>query len=267
MKNTSPVGIFDSGMGGLTVVKEFIRILPHEDIIYFGDTARVPYGPKSKETISRFSTENILFLLKFNVKMIIIACNTASSVALPTAEKNFKVPIIGVIKPGAENAVRSSKNGKIGVIGTRTTIRSGAYEKNIKNISANVKVYSACCPLFVPLVEEGWLDNKITGEIAAKYLNPLKAKGVDTLVLGCTHYPLLRPVIKKLMGDRVELVDSANEVVKEARRILKSEDLLSPNAKKGKMSFYVSDEPDSFALSGRRFLGFALNKVRKVSNV
>lgn len=267
MQDSRPVGIFDSGMGGLTVVKEFIRILPHEDVIYFGDTARVPYGSKSRETISRFSIENILFLLKFNVKMIIIACNSASSVALSTVEKNFKVPIIGVIKPGAENAVKLSKNGKIGVIGTRTTIKSGAYEKNIKNISADVKVYSVPCPLFVPLVEEGWLNNKISGEIAKQYLNPLRTKGVDTLVLGCTHYPLLRPVIKKLMGNNVKLVDSAKDVVKEAQKILKSENLLSPNTTKGKISFYVSDEPDNFAISGKRFLGFALDKVRKVSDV
>ncbi len=269
MSDSRPIGIFDSGFGGLTAVKEVIHSLPDEQIIYFGDTARVPYGPKSRETIIRFSIENILFLLKYKVKLIIIACNTASSVALSIVEKNFKVPIVGVISPGVLEAVRVTVNKKIGVIGTRTTINSRAYEKMIKLTQPRTKVYSVECPLFVPLVEEGWLDNQTIRQIARFYLNPLKNKKIDTLVLGCTHYPLLKPVIKEILGPSVTLVDSAKQVAQQAKQILVNQNILSPKGKKSKnnIRFYVSDEPDNFAKLGKRFLGFELKNVRKVSNV
>jgi len=269
MNNKQAIGIFDSGMGGLTVVKEVITNLPNEKIIYFGDTARVPYGPKSKETIIRFSIENILFLLKNNVKLIIVACNTASSAALADIEKNFKVPIMGVIKPGVKEAIRISKNKRIGIIGTKTTIKSMAYEHQIKKLGYNIKVFSQACPLFVPLVEEGWLKTKITRQIAENYLLPLKKKNIDTIVLGCTHYPLLKPVIQEVLGSKVKLIDSAKQVANEAKQILKSQGLLASvkGNKQENINFYVSDEPDNFAKQGEKFLGFALNKVRKVSNV
>ena len=269
MSDSRPIGIFDSGFGGLTAVKEVISSLPDERIIYFGDTARVPYGPKSRETVIRFSIENILFLLKYKVKLIIIACNTASSAALSIVEMNFKVPIIGVISPGVNKAISVTKNKKIGVIGTRTTVNSKAYEKMIKEKSPGTKVYSAECPLFVPLVEEGWLNTQITKQIARLYLNPLKSKKIDTLVLGCTHYPLLKPVIKEVLGQNVTLVDSARQVAQQAKEILIKQDLLAPEKKKSKnkLQFYVSDEPDNFAELGKVFLGFELVNVRKVSNV
>lgn len=269
MKNTRPIGIFDSGMGGLTVVKEIRRCLPSEEIVYFGDTARVPYGPKSKETVIRFSIENILFLLRHNVKLVIVACNTASSVALSVIEKNFKVPIIGVIKPGAQEALRLTKNKKIGIIGTKTTIKSQAYVRQMQKIDPQVKVYSAACPLFVPLVEEGWLNTHLTSEVTKQYLGQLKKSGIDTMVLGCTHYPLLKSVIRQFMGRRVALVDSAKQVAKQAKNILKEKKLLTTlgNRKKTPINFYVSDEPENFAILGRRFLGFSLGRVRKVSYV
>ncbi len=251
------------------MVKEVRRELPFEEIVYFGDTARVPYGAKSKETVIRFSIENILFLLKQNVKLIIIACNTSSSVALGIAEKNFKVPVIGVIRPGAKAAVKITKNRKIGVIGTRTTIKSGAYREEIRRLLPETKVYSSACPLFVPLVEEGWLKDPAANRIAASYLKELKSKGIDTLVLGCTHYPLLKPVIRKVMGRQVALVDSARQVACQAREILTARGLNSKRKKQGQpeVRFFVSDEPENFALQGKKFLGFPMKKVKKVSYV
>lgn len=263
-----PIGIFDSGVGGLTVVKEVMRSLPNEEIIYFGDTARVPYGSKSKETVVRFSIENILFLLQHNVKLIIIACNTSSSVALSVAERNFKVPVVGVIMPGAAEALRVTRNNIIGIIGTKATINSGSYEKEIRGIDAKAKVYSTACPLFVPLVEEGWLNTPVTRAITAEYLMPFKSKGADTIVLGCTHYPLLKPVIREVLGSGVILVDSARQVAHRARDVLSRHDLLAGKRKrKPGVWFYVSDEPDNFSRVGRRFLGFPLDNVKKVAHV
>ncbi len=256
MSDLRPIGIFDSGFGGLTAVKEVIRSLPDEQIVYFGDTARVPYGPKSRETVVRFSIENILFLLKCKVKLIIIACNTASSVALSIVEESFKVPIIGVIAPGVLEAVNVTKNKKIGVIGTRTAINSGTYEKMIKQKRSGAKVYSTECPLFVPLVEEGWLNTQITKQIARQYLLPLKLKKIDTLVLGCTHYPLLKPVIREVMGKEVTLVDSARQVARQAKEILVKGNLLASGGNKNKnnLRFYVSDEPKEFVRLAKLFL-------------
>jgi len=269
MSDSRPIGIFDSGMGGLTVVKEVIRSLPEEKIIYFGDTARVPYGPKSKETVIRFSIENILFLLRQKVKLIIIACNTSSSVAISVVEKNFKVPIIGVINPGAREAIKVTKNNKIGIIGTRTTIKSRAYEKKIKEQEPRAEVFSVACPLFVPLAEEGWLDAPVTKEVAKIYLAPLKKQKIDTIVLGCTHYPLLKPVIKQALGKGITLVDSAKEVTREAKSILEKHGTLASRRKnrKNNLRFFVSDEPKNFAKLGRRFLGIALKNVGKVPSV
>ena len=248
-----PIGIFDSGIGGLTVLKEVEKILPQENIIYFGDTARVPYGVKSEETILKFSIQNSLFLLKNNVKMIIIACNTSSAIALNYLKKVFKLPILGVISPGARKAVALSKNKRIGIIGTSSTINSRAYEKEIKSIDGKCRVYSKSCPLFVPLAEEGLANSKIAFLSAQHYLNSLKGK-IDTLVLGCTHYPLLKGTIKKVVGP-VNLVDSAYEVAKIARQTLLKNNLASNLPKKGFRKFYVSDEPDNFSRLAQIFLG------------
>ena len=262
-----PIGIFDSGIGGLTVVKEVIKLLPHENIVYFGDTARVPYGIKSKETIIKFSLENTLFLLQKDVKMIVVACNTSSSLALPTIRKHFKIPILGVIMPGAKEAVYATKNGKIGVIGTRATINSRAYEEEIKRLDCAIKVYSQSCPMFVPIVEEGWLNDGITNKVAEKYLSPLKAKGIDTLILGCTHYPLLKRKIQEIMGKGVKLIDSAQQVAVEVKHVLSQEGLLNNGRRAAAREYFVSDEVAIFKNVAKMFLGSELKEVRKVANV
>lgn len=259
-----PIGVFDSGVGGLTVVKELIRQLPNENIVYFGDTARVPYGIKSKETVIRFSIENILFLLKQDVKLICVACNTASSVALPVIKRSFKVPVVGVISPGVREAVYATKNKRIGVIGTRGTIRSRAYESEIRQLDPKVKVTAVACPLFVPFAEEGWLSGDVVLEVARTYLKPLKAACVDTVILGCTHYPLLKPVIKKVLGENVTLIDSAKQVAIDVKKILAAEGLLN-SSRRGKHKFYVSDNPEWFRDLAERFLGRSLKDVKKVN--
>lgn len=261
------IGVFDSGVGGLTVVKELLRELPYENIIYFGDTARVPYGIKSRETVIRFSNENILFLLKQEVKLICIACNTVSSVALPEIHTHFRVPIIGVISPGVREAAYATKNKRIGVIGTRGTIASGAYEKQIRQLDPKIRVTAASCPLFVPFAEEGWLAGSEVLSIARKYLEPLKKAGVDTLILGCTHYPLLKPVIKKAMGNKVVLIDSAKQVAMEVKKVLAENGLLNKPGKKPQHKFYVSDNARWFAGVAERFLGKKLSNIEKVKNV
>src|SRR3989338_7369713 len=192
-----PIGIFDSGIGGLTVLREVRRQIPQEDIVYFGDTARVPYGTKSKETITRFSVNNVQFLEGFRVKMVIVACNTASSLSLGALQDKFSIPIIGVIEPGAREALKRTKNGRIGVIGTKSTIGSNAYETCLKRLDPSVKVFSGACPLFVPFVEEGWTDGEVVTKVAHTYLDALRAFRIDTLILGCTHYPLLKRTIQK----------------------------------------------------------------------
>ena len=260
------IGVFDSGVGGLTVVKELIRQLPFENIVYFGDTARVPYGIKSKETIIRFSIENILFLLKQDVKLICVACNTVSSVALPVIRNHFRVPIIGVLTPGVREAVYATQNRRIGVIGTKSTIRSRAYENEIKQLNPLVKVTALACPLFVPFVEEGWLSGNVVLEVARTYLKPLKSAGVDTVILGCTHYPLLKPVIKEVLGKKVELIDSARHVGMEVKKILSVEGLLNKE-RRGRHKFYVSDNPEWFTGLAERFLGQKVKDVSKVNHV
>lgn len=262
----SAIGVFDSGVGGLTVVRELIRQLPNEDIIYFGDTARVPYGIKSKETVIRFSIEDALFLLKQNVKLICVACNTVSSVALPVIKHHFKVPIVGVISPGAREAVYATQNKRIGVIGTRGTIKSRTYENEIKQLDKKISVTAIACPLFVPFVEEGWLDGDVVLNVARKYLKPLKDASVDTVILGCTHYPLLKAVIKKVLGRDIILIDSAKQVAIEVKKILSAENLLN-NSRRGKHRFYVSDNPEWFSGLAKRFLGRPLKNVRRVKDV
>ncbi len=262
-----PIGVFDSGVGGLTVAKELIRQLPGEDIVYFGDTARVPYGIKSKETVIRFSIENILFLLKQDVKLICVACNTVSSVALPVIKSHFRIPIVGVIAPGVREAVYATQNKRIGVIGTRGTVKSNAYEKQIKQLDPSVKVISVACPLFVPFAEEGFLEGNEVLSIAKGYLKPLNNFGVDTVILGCTHYPLLKPVIKKALGNNVTLIDSAKQVAIEVKRILAAEGLLNRGRNKASHKFYVSDNPEWFTGLAKRFLGTPVSGAKKVNNV
>lgn len=260
------IGVFDSGAGGLTVVKELIRQLPNENIVYFGDTARVPYGIKSRDTIIRFSIENILFLLKHDVKLICVACNTVSSVALPVIKNYFRVPIVGVISPGVREAVYATRNKRIGVIGTKGTIKSRTYETEIKHLDPEVKVMAIACPLFVPFAEEGWLSGDVVLSVAKTYLKPLIDAKVDTLILGCTHYPLLKPVIQKVMGKNVILIDSAKQVAFEVKKILATENILNRN-RRGKHQFFVSDNPEWFAGLAQSFLGEPLKNIRKASHV
>ncbi len=257
------IGVFDSGVGGLTVIREMIRQLPYEDIIYFGDTARVPYGIKSRETVIRFSIENILFLLKHDVKLICVACNTVSSFALPVIKNHFKVPIVGVLSPGVREAVYATQNKRIGVIGTRGTVKSRAYELEIKQLDPGMAVTAVACPLFVPFAEEGFLDGGPVIEIARGYLKPLKDARVDTVILGCTHYPLLKPVIRRVLGNNVTLIDSAKQVAMEVKNILSAEDELNGSGP-GKHRFFVSDNPEWFRGLAKRFLGQDVKDVKKV---
>jgi glutamate racemase len=256
------IGIFDSGIGGLTVLKEVVAKLPNENIIYLGDTARVPYGIRSAETVTRYSFENTRFLLSQEIKMLVVACNTASAVSLDAVKKAFPLPVIGVLEPGARAAVAATKSGKVGVIGTEATIASGAYEKAIKRLAPEVEVHSIACPLFVPLAEEGWTDNDVAALTAEKYLAPLRGKGIDALVLGCTHYPLLKAVIGKVVGPEITLIDSATETAKEVAVVL--EQLNWKGRGEGIRKFYVTDTPARFEKIGKRFLGDALLRAEQV---
>lgn len=264
MKNR-PIGIFDSGVGGLTVLKEIKRILPFEDIIYFGDTARVPYGNKSKSTIIEFSTQNILFLLRKKVKMVVVACNTSSALALQYLKSVFSIPVLGVIEAGAQKSLSVTKNKRIGIIGTKSTIESASYKKYILKRQKLTKVYSQYCPLFVPLVEEGILRGPLVDEAMNRYLKGLKNKGIDTIILGCTHYPLLKSQIARFLKG-VTIVDSAKEVARHTYQLLKERDLINTAhiRKKGRVDFYVTDEPKSFMRSARFFLKKDINKPRVV---
>ena len=266
-KRAFAIGVFDSGLGGLTVVKELIRQLPHENIVYFGDTARVPYGTKSKETIIRFSKENTEVLLKHHVKLIVVACNSCSSYAMPALKVNFDLPIIGVLVPGARKAVAATRNGKIGVIATSATIASGRYPEAIKKFKRSAKVTTQACPMFVPLVEEGWFNKNIALEVANNYLGPLKRDKVDTMILGCTHYPLLKKTLRKAMGKRVTLIDSAKEVAAEVGAILEKNALDNPRRKNGKVKFLISDKPQAFKKIARTFLGFDIQHLINIKGV
>jgi len=254
-----PIGIFDSGIGGLTVVREVEKLLPFEDIIYFGDTARVPYGNKSKSTIIKFSRESAGFLKKKRVKMIVVACNTSSALALENLKKSFKIPVVGVIEAGVKKAVAVTSKKRIAVIGTKSTIKSNSYQKLIGKKNKSIKVYSKSCPLFVPLVEEGILNGRIVKEAMRMYLKGLKDKGIDVIMLGCTHYPLLKHQISSYLKG-VVVIDSAKEVAGYAKSILKSKNLLSQKRRKSRVEFYLSDEPRGFVKVAKLFL------KRKISN-
>ena len=259
------IGIFDSGVGGLTVLKEVVRALPQEDTIYLGDTARVPYGTKSPETVIRYSRQIARYLYSRDIKLLVVACNTASAVALATLQKEFPIPIVGVIEPGARAAAQVTRSGKVGVIGTAGTIASSAYTKAIKRINPEIEVVTRACPLFVPLAEEGWVDNEVARMTARMYLGELRDQGVDTLVLGCTHYPILKGVIAEVMGTGVTLVDSAEETALTVAQILSGQALLRPEGERGNHHYYVTDIPAGFIRVGNRFLGGRLGDVYQVN--
>jgi len=259
-RSSAPIGVFDSGLGGLTVAHEIMRQLPAESLIYFGDTARVPYGPKSPDTVRRYSREISAFLIEQGVKAIVVACNTATAHALPALRDELDVPVIGVVEPGARAAVRATRTGHIGVIGTAGTIRSQAYVRAIHAENPDVRVTALACPLFVPIVEEGWTNHEATHLIAEEYLAPFVKDPIDTLVLGCTHYPLLKSVIGEIIGRSVRLIDSAEETALDARRMLAANDLAAADGDAG-YRFIASDDPQQFLTLGRRFLGSAIERV------
>ncbi len=263
-KSARPIGVFDSGVGGLSIVREIRRRLPNEPIVYFGDMARLPYGTKSKQQILSFSIQNTLFLLKHKVKAVVIACNSSSSAAYSFLKKNFNLPIVDVIEPAAQSAVEATKSNHVGVIATQATIDSKAYEKALKKINSKIRVSGGACPLFVPLVEEGWLDGKITEDIARSYLKGLVKKPMDTLVLGCTHYPLLRDAIENVLPSGVRIVDSMAPTAQKLASILKKQGLNYPSRSKGFLKIYVSDKPGNFIRIGEKFLGEKLHHVEVV---
>ena len=259
-ERTAPIGVFDSGLGGLTVAHAIMRQLPGESLVYFGDTARVPYGPKSPDTVRRYSHEIAGYLLEQGVKAIVVACNTATAHALPMLRQELDIPVIGVVEPGARAAVRASRTGRIGVIATAGTIRSGAYVRAIEAAAPEAKVTALACPLFVPLVEEGWTDHDATRLIAREYLAPFTGGAVDTLVLGCTHYPLLKPLIAEVVGPEVRLIDSAEETALDTRRMLAEHSLGAPG-KEGSYRFVASDDQAQFLTLGQRFFGDTIERV------
>lgn len=261
---SAPIGIFDSGIGGLTVAKRVMSILANENIIYFGDTARVPYGSKSNSTVIEYSIQDAQFLIKKNVKLIIVACNTASSVALNALREKFEIPIIGMIEPGANLALETTKNGKIGVIGTNATINNKAYSEKLKQLDPQIQVFEKACPLFVPIAEEGWLDHPATKLVAKEYLQDFIDNGVDTLVLGCTHYPLLSETIQEIMGKSVTLIDSGFAASLQVENHLKGRGIRNDSVQLGQKEFYVSDLPDKFKLLAERFLGSELTHIEKI---
>jgi glutamate racemase len=259
-----PIGIFDSGVGGLTVVAEVLKILPDENIVYFGDVGRSPYGGRSKETIIDFTRQDVNFLMEHHVKFIIAACNTASAVALETVRKEHDIDFMGVIEPGAKAAVKSTENKRVGIIGTRATIGSNSYAKAIQKRDDKIKVFSLACPLLVPLAEEGYIDKEATRLITADYLKPLIDVDIDTLVLGCTHYPLLKGIIGETMGDKVQLIDSADATAHELAEILSKKELSRSGNKKAVHKFYVSDVPDKFTKVAELFLGRSIDNITRV---
>jgi glutamate racemase len=256
-----PIGVFDSGIGGLTVVRALRDLLPHEDIFYIGDTARLPYGGKSKSTIERYSVEISGLLMAENAKMIVVACNTSSSLAVPKLQEFLKIPVVGVIAPGARAAVKKTRIGHVGVIGTRSTIQSEAYERAIQALNPSVRVTSQACPLLVPLVEEAWLDEEVTREILHRYLDPVVGAGIDTLVLGCTHYPLLAPLIQEVAGPGIELVDSAKNCAVAVRQTLLEWGLENGAERAGKLDVALTDSSNSFLVTARRALQLEINSI------
>ena len=264
-----PIGVFDSGVGGLTVVKEIINQMPNERIVYFGDTARVPYGSKSRDTVVRYSRQIVRFLLEQNVKAIAVACNTASAYAIPEIEAECPVPVIGVIRPGAKTAVEGTRNGRIGVIGTRATITSGSYKEYIREIMPGAEVFGQACPLFVPLVEEGLWEDPVTDEIARRYMASLIDRDIDTLIMGCTHYPLIRKTIGRAAGDKVLLVNPAYETARELRKLLESRSLISGHRYElgstvPQYRFHVSDMADQFQKFANSIIKYGILAAEKI---
>lgn len=264
----APIGVFDSGVGGLTVVREIMRQIPNERIVYFGDTARVPYGSKSKDTVTRYSRQIVRFLQSHQIKTIVVACNTASAYALDEIEKEADIPMIGVVKPGARTAVQVTKNGKIGVIGTEATIGSKLYNQYIKQLKDEVEIFGKACPLFVPLVEEGLWQDPVTDEIATRYLTELIDIGIDTLILGCTHYPLIRSTLGKIMGEKVTLVNPAYETARELKEMLEERNLLNdkrPALGENQYRFYVSDMADKFKSFANSIIKYGILSAKSVN--
>lgn len=260
-----PIGFFDSGIGGLTVLKEVFSLLPEENTLYLGDTARVPYGIRSAETVIRYSFENTDFLVSKGIKLLVVACNTASAVSLEEIKKRLHLPVIGVIEPGSRAAVRATRNRKIGVIGTEATINSSAYSRTIREMDSGIEVFGLPCPLFVPLVEEGFTDDEVAEMVAERYLKDLIVKGIDTLVLGCTHYPLLKGVISRVMGEGIVLIDSAKETALEIRDTLMRDGMPSKAGREPSRMFFVTDSPERFVRVGERFLGNRIEHIQKIN--
>lgn len=259
-----PIGVFDSGVGGLTVLKALMERLPHESTLYLGDTARVPYGTKSGEVVTRYSLKNAQFLLERDIKLLVVACNTASAVALPALSAALPVPVLGVIAPGARAALQRTRGGGVGVIGTPGTISSGAYQRELLAADAHVKVKARACPLFVPLAEEGWTAGEVPHLVAREYLADFARDGVDTLVLGCTHYPLLKGVIAEAVGPGVALVDSAEATAEAVAALLSQRELLAPVGQATAHGYYVTDVPERFVEVGARFLGRPIPSAEQV---
>ncbi len=267
-KKEAPIGIFDSGVGGLTVAKEIMYQIPNEKVIYFGDTARVPYGNKTKETVTKYSLQIVRFLKTQHVKAIVVACNTASSYALEEIEQAVDIPVIGVVKPGAKMAVESTRNGKIGVIGTRGTISSKTYPTYIKQLNPDIEVIEKACPLFVNLVEEGLWEDPVTEEIAKRYLTDLNDIGIDTLILGCTHYPMIRKTVQRIMGDGVCLVNPAYETARELKKLLSKSNLLSeqaPGLGTNMHRFFVSDMAERFQEFANSILKYGILSAKVIN--
>lgn len=263
----APIGVFDSGVGGLTVAREIMRQIPNERIVYFGDTARVPYGSKSQDTIIRYSRQIIRFLKTKGVKAIVVACNTASAYALETIRPELDIPIIGVVKPGAKVAAQTTKNGKIGVIGTEGTVKSGIYTEMIHKENSRAEVMGKACPLFVPLVEEGWMKDPVTETVARRYLKPFQESDIDTLILGCTHYPLLRSMVGQIMGEAVHLVNPAYETAVELKQLLEEQKIANDgNHGEGeeKYQFYVSDAADKFMQFANSILPYDIESTQLI---
>lgn len=267
LKKDSPIGVFDSGIGGLTVAREIMRQLPGEKIIYFGDTARLPYGDKSRDTVTRFSEQIVRFLRSFQVKTIVVACNTVSAYALDTLEEDIDIPIIGVVKPGARTAAEATRNGRIGVIATEATIGSGMYPKYIEQLNKNVTIYGKACPLFCPLIEEGLWEDPVTDEIARRYLTELIDIDIDTLILGCTHYPLIRSTLRRIMGEGVTLVNPAYETARELKEMLSGLNLLndeSPVLGSNRYQFYVSDKAEKFVRFANSIIKYGILSAKTI---
>jgi glutamate racemase len=262
MSDARPIGVFDSGIGGLTVAKALLELLPNEKIFYLGDTARVPYGGKSPSTVERYSVELTEMLVDEGAKTIVVACNSASAVALPKLEETLSVPVIGVIKPGAQAAIAVTRNRHVGVIGTRATIKSGAYERALRTLDPKIDISSQACPLLVPLIEEGWLEDELTDRAIARYLEPLVREGIDTLVLGCTHYPLLADAIARFLADNVALVDSAKNCAAAVQQLLDRQSLRAPTGSSGGLEVALTDAPDNFLRVAREALQLQIGEVQ-----